>query len=270
LTCSIEWHEITLKSALLDIVARLSSRVFLGDELCRNADWLRITKEYTVNFFFAATELRLFPKLIRPYIYRFVPRCQKLMSQFEESQRIIWPVVLKRREARMKAIEAGERAPNFNDALDWIEQEAQAKGRDYNPARFQLNLSMAAIHTTTDLLEQCLINLAENPECIPPIRDEIVEVLKSEGWQKTSLYKMKRLDSAIKESQRLKPSSIGIASSFPFHRRLLTAFSIDAPPSPRRYYCLYRIKTQKRRQSWRRFVPNVGRNVSSRSTEVRS
>lgn len=155
------------------------------------------------------------------------------MSQFEESQRIIWPVVLKRREVRMKAIKAGEPVPNFNDALDWIEQQARANGRDYNPAPFQLNLSMAAIHTTTDLLEQCLINLAENPQCIPPIRDEIVDVLKSEGWQKTSLYKMKRLDSAIKESQRLKPSSIGIASSFPFHRMLLTAFSINAPPSSR-------------------------------------
>ena len=203
------WHETTLKSALLDIVARLSSRVFLGDQVCRDPDWLRITKGYAVNFFFAAAELRMFPKPIRPYIYRFVPRCKELMAQFEESQRIILPVVLKRREVRKKALEAGEPMPNFNDALDWIEQEAQARGTQYNPAPFQLSLSMAAIHTTTDLLEQCLINLAEHPQFIQPIRDEVVEVLKAEGWQKTSLYKMKRLDSAIKESQRLKPSSIG-------------------------------------------------------------
>lgn len=71
---------------------------------------------------------------------------------------------------------------------------------------------MAAIHTTTDLTEQCLINLAENPQCIQPIRDEIVEVLRADGWQKASLYKLKKLDSAIKESQRLKPSSIGTIS----------------------------------------------------------
>jgi cytochrome P450 monooxygenase-2 len=95
----------------LDIVARLSSRVFLGDQVCRDPDWLRITKEYAVNFFFAATELRMFPKPIRPYIYRFIPRCKKLMAQFEESQRIIWPVVLKRREVRKKALEAGEPMP---------------------------------------------------------------------------------------------------------------------------------------------------------------
>lgn len=204
-----EWHELSLKVALLDVVARISSRVFLGDQVCRDPEWLRITKEYAVSFFIAATELRLFPKPLRPYIYRFIPQCRKLMAQFEESQRIIWPVVNKRREIRRKAREAAEPIPEFNDALDWIEQEAAAKGTETNPAAFQLNLSMAAIHTTTDLLEQCMINLGEHPEAIGPIRDEIVEVLKADGWQKTALYKMKRLDSAVKESQRLKPSSIG-------------------------------------------------------------
>lgn len=228
-----EWREVTLKSALLDIVARLSSRVFLGDQVCRNEDWLRITKEYTVNFFFAATELRMFPKPIRRYIYQFIPRCKKLLNQFNESQRIIWPAVLKRREIRQKAVEAGEPVPEFNDALDWIEQEAQAKGSNYNPASFQLNLSMAAIHTTTDLLEQCLINLAENPQFLPAIREEIVEVLRTEGWQKTSLYKMKRLDSAIKESQRLKPSSIGMERISKSSRNLLICSSINAAQSPR-------------------------------------
>jgi hypothetical protein len=240
-----EWRELTLKSALLDIVARLSSRVFLGDQVCRNDEWLHITKEYTVNFFFAATELRLFPKPIRPYIYRVIPRCRKLMDQFNESQRIIWPVVLKRREIRQKAVEAGEPVPDFNDALDWIEQEAQARERNYNPASFQLNLSMAAIHTTTDLLEQCLINLAENPHFIPAIREEVVDVLRSEGWQKTSLYKMKRLDSAIKESQRLKPSSIGRMCLPSAHSFSLIRISFDAPSCPGRYRALQWIEIEE-------------------------
>ncbi len=114
-----EWHEVTLKTALLDVVARLSSRVFLGDQVCRNTEWLNITKEYAVNFFFAATELRMYPRPIRRFIYRFIPRCKKLMAQFRESQRIIWPIVLERRYVRKKAVEAGKPMPNFNDALDW-------------------------------------------------------------------------------------------------------------------------------------------------------
>ncbi|KAK1454659.1 cytochrome P450 [Colletotrichum melonis] len=50
---SKEQKEAVLKSALLKLVARTSSRVFLGDVGCRNPAWLNITKEFTVNNFMA-------------------------------------------------------------------------------------------------------------------------------------------------------------------------------------------------------------------------
>ncbi|KAJ4245530.1 hypothetical protein NW762_014039 [Fusarium torreyae] len=53
-----------------------------------------------------------------------------------------------------------------------------------------------------------MIELARNPRYIKEIRQEVVQILLSGGWKKTSLAKMKLLDSAIKEAQRLKPGSI--------------------------------------------------------------
>lgn len=50
----LEWHEIELKSSMLHIISQLSSRVFLGTELCRNPDWLRVTRDYTVDAIQAA------------------------------------------------------------------------------------------------------------------------------------------------------------------------------------------------------------------------
>ncbi|CAG1989494.1 unnamed protein product [Fusarium graminearum] len=47
-----------------------------------------------------------------------------------------------------------------------------------------------------------------HPEYIEPLRQEAVQLLHEEGWKKTTLFKMKLLDSAIKESQRMKPGSI--------------------------------------------------------------
>jgi hypothetical protein len=38
------------------LVAQLSSRVFLGDKVCRNPDWLRITVNYTIDSLMAAAE----------------------------------------------------------------------------------------------------------------------------------------------------------------------------------------------------------------------
>jgi cytochrome P450 len=59
------------------------------------------------------------------------------------------------------------------------------------------------MHTTTDLLTQCILELAHHPEIIAPLLEEISRVLKTEGWKKLALYNMKLLDSVIKESLRM-------------------------------------------------------------------
>ncbi|KAH7118694.1 cytochrome P450 [Dactylonectria estremocensis] len=207
---SEEWQEIELKAVVLDVVARLSTRVFLGEELCRNEDWLRATKEYTVNFFVAGTHLRMIPRPLRPLLHWFVPKCRELRASFNESRRIIMPVIERRRAARAATLAAGEKVPEFYDAIEWADQEAATKGVNYDPATLQLMLAVAAIHTTADLVTQFTLELALNPEYFAPLREEIVHVLRTEGWRKSALHDMKLLDSALKEAQRHKPP--GLAS----------------------------------------------------------
>jgi hypothetical protein len=45
--------------------------------------------------------------------------------------------------------------------------------------------------------------LAAFPEYLEPLREEVEEIVKSEGWAKTALDQMHKLDSFIRESQRL-------------------------------------------------------------------
>lgn len=200
--------------SLLDTVARLSSRVFLGDRLCRDEEWLRITKSYTVTAFQAAQALRVYPRYLRKLAHWFLPECQMVRKQLVEAQNIITPIIEERRRARRAATEAGQSAPEYNDAIDWADQEAALKrSTQYDPVIFQLILSVAAIHTTTDLTCQVILDLAKNPEIIQPLREEIVSVLGAEGWKKTALYNLKLLDSCIKESQRMKPINAGKISA---------------------------------------------------------
>ncbi|KAM0433776.1 hypothetical protein ACHAQK_008998 [Fusarium lateritium] len=205
---STEWREIHLKPAILDIIARISSRIYLGDQLCRNEDWLAITKTYTTNFYTASTNLRMFPRSLRFIAHWFLPECKKLRHERKEAIKIITPLIQRRRELRQAAMEAGAPIPVFNDALDWSAQEAEAAGSSFDPVIFQLTLSLLAIHTTYDLLQQTMIDLGRNTQYIEPLRREVVDLLAAEGWKKTTLFKMKLLDSAIKETQRLKPGSI--------------------------------------------------------------
>ncbi|GKT80743.1 cytochrome P450 monooxygenase [Colletotrichum tofieldiae] len=200
-----DWHAIPMRATILHFIARISSRVFLGTELCRNESWLEITKNYTLNGFTAADRLREYSPFLRNFVHWFLPGCQSARKQIQEAAAIIQPIIDKRHALKAQAIAEGRPAPEYHDAIDWFEQASVSKGTPHDPALSQLFLSTVAIHTTTDLLGQVLVDLAKHPEIIKDLQKEALDVLNDGGWKKTSLYSMKLLDSVIKESQRIKP-----------------------------------------------------------------
>lgn len=201
-TDSTEWHDLQLKPALLKMVAQLSSKIFLGGKICRNPEWLDITINYTLSAFSAAQELRLLPEFLRPFAVRYLPTSRKAQAHMKQARKIINPVVKERRDAAR----AGK-GEVYHDAIQWLEESAQ--GRPYDPAAAQLGLSAAAIHTTTDLITQTLLDICGREDLIADLRQEIITVVSAEGWKKTTLYKLKLMDSVIKECQRLKPMAMG-------------------------------------------------------------
>lgn len=210
----IDWSEIVIRPAILDLTARMSSRVFLGEELARNGEWLRITKNYTVDVVEAVFKLQKYPVNLRPYIGRFFPECKRVHAYYKRTKDVIDPILKKRQDMKRAALAAGQPAPVFNDALEWIEQESTAFSSGDDIVSFQLILSVVAIATTADLLQSVLIDLIKHPEYMQAVREEIVRILGQEGWKKSALYNMKLLDSVIKETQRIKPIFTG-KSTFP-------------------------------------------------------
>jgi hypothetical protein len=211
------WQTRLIKQDLLNIVARLSSRVFLGVELCRDPDWLRISKEHTVDIFIASRQLKLFPKLLQPIVHWFIPTCRKLRREVRLARRLILPEVERRTKRAQTALEAGEKPPKAADTIGWMVENAHGREVDYVAS--QLALTLAAIHTTSETMAKCKVSpvklgishadihvgvmqLCTHPETIEPLRNEMHEVLRSEGWSKVALYKMKLLDSFLKEVQR--------------------------------------------------------------------
>ncbi|CBF80737.1 hypothetical protein AN8530.2 [Aspergillus nidulans FGSC A4] len=205
-TDEADWHTIPVKKTVLDIVAQLSSKVFLGDQICRNPEWLRITVAYTVDSFLAAQALRMWPTFMRRLVAPFIPGVQKIRAELEEARRIILPVLEKRKAEKQTAIAAGKTPARYNDAMEWMEQ--CAKGRPYDAAVSQLSLSLGAIHTTSDMLTQVLYDICGHSDLVDELRQEVLTVIAAEGWQKTTLYKLKLMDSVLKESQRVKPIGI--------------------------------------------------------------
>lgn len=186
----------------------MSARVFLGP-VCRNEDWLEITKSYTLEAFTAADGLRQYPNWMRQIVHIFDGKVQNVRSLNKRAVEIISPVIEERKKVRRDAEAAGSPPPKFDDAMDWFEEES--KGRGYDMAVVELTLAMAAIHTTSDLTTKTLLHLAQQPKLVAELRQEISSTLRADGWKKTSLFNMKLLDSVIKETQRLEP--LGLSES---------------------------------------------------------
>lgn len=183
-------------------MARLSSRIFLGPELCRNLEWLEITKNYVGASNLAAHKLRTLPAFLWPVMLLADPDCRASRRYRNRAMELIKPVLNARRAEAASYKAKGLPPPVYNDALEWAEIEAVA---DYNPVDIQLGLSFLAIHTTSDLVSQTLLHLAHTPEGVEDLRREIIQVLSADGWRKASFQKLKLVDSAVKEAQRLKP-----------------------------------------------------------------
>ncbi|KAL1856277.1 hypothetical protein Daus18300_010850 [Diaporthe australafricana] len=212
-----DWTSMTLKPFALDLVARLSSRLFVGEELCRNEEWLELAKNYTLDSFAAARVLRRWPLAVRRMVVWFLPEWKKVRQDVADAKRILAPVIEKRLERNREADAKGVPRPKTGDTIQWFYDAFEKHGVQPRAAEAQLALSVVAIHTTTELLTGTLMDLAQNDDFINSMRSEMIDVLEEQdaaangdaegtgktSWKKNSLYKLKLLDSALKESQRM-------------------------------------------------------------------
>lgn len=184
----------------------------MGGEICRDEGWLKLTKEYAVHGFIAAFKLTMIPRPFKYIFQWFSTDCRKVRRNVKEASKIINPLVNKRRALKSQARAEGKPEPLFNDLIDWATKESN--GQPYDSTTLQLGLSVASIHGTTDLCTNVLVLLASNPEFIEPLRQEMIDILRADGWTKNALYNLKLLDSTLKEAQRVKPAELRMLPLF--------------------------------------------------------
>ena len=62
---------------------------------------------------------------------------------------------------------------------------------------------------------QILCRLLSNPEYITPLRQEAEDAIAEEGWTKAGVDKMRKLDSFVRETQRVDILAIGLSCISP-------------------------------------------------------
>jgi len=202
-----DWTPIPIYAKLLRIVALISGRAFVGLPLCRDERWIHISINYTIDFFAAPRRFWAYRSWQRPFVAPFLKEVRKVKQYKEEAKKLLTPIV----EKRLREMEILGDDAKKNDMIQWAIDNAGDKKRDMDHmAKTYLEVSMAAIHTTSMNVTQVLYDLTSRPEYIEPLREEIAAVLAADNGKliKTSMTKLRKLDSFIKETQRMNPHSL--------------------------------------------------------------
>ncbi|KAH8727294.1 cytochrome P450 monooxygenase-like protein [Phaeosphaeriaceae sp. PMI808] len=200
------WSQVSLSESILDLVTRLFSRVFVGEEISHNEEWIKVVKEYLATAVVAVAKLNMIPRPFKNLFSWFSDDCKRAHNSIIRARNILTPVLENRRLLKEKARTEDRSIPYFNDAIEWA--EVHRNGKAFDTVHLQFGLVIGAVSNTANLIRQVLVCLASEPELIIPLREEIIGVLRAHGWSRNALHNMKLLDSAIKEAQRLKPTNM--------------------------------------------------------------
>ncbi|KAI1176314.1 cytochrome P450 [Nemania sp. FL0916] len=199
-----DWTSVSVFPTLLRISALLIERTWVGLPLSRQEDWIKATTTYMTDVAKAAAAIKAWPPALRPFIAPLLREVKSLKSNRSDVIRMIKPLI--QDQFRRGSIEKHD-LPAGGELFTWIIQRYKGTITAEKVARDELMATFSSLYTVAATFTQAVFDLAARPEYVEPLRDEIAMILAEdpELIQKTSLLKLKKMDSFIKESQRMNP-----------------------------------------------------------------
>ncbi|KAL4966676.1 cytochrome P450 [Aspergillus stella-maris] len=200
------------KDLTLKLTARAVSRIAVGATHIKSSnEWLESLIQYPTDVFGAGIKLLRWPSFLRPIAKLFIPEFQRLRHVRRLVRAQLAPVYA---QARRDQRATGESVPKCLDddtLMSWVWRNSREQDRtDAYQSQAVLFLTLPALYTTALGVAQALIDLAAYPQYLPMIRDEFGKGL-SEGngvLSRAALDNMVKMDSFIKESQRINPLTL--------------------------------------------------------------
>lgn len=193
---------------MVRIIAATGSRMLGGQPASRNQEWLETAALYSMDVVSVAVMLRPYPAFLRPLIAPWIEGTRTLERHLKTAKKTFSADFSRRLSLQQqeKTIYREGEIQKPVDMMQWMVESA--RGSDRNPdvlSHNMLFLSLAAVHTSSATTIHVLFDLCAHPEYIQPIRDEVQEAVAKSGgrWTLSVIASMKKLDSFMKESQRL-------------------------------------------------------------------
>jgi cytochrome P450 len=186
------------------LVSRISARIFHSAASADNDHWLDIASEHVHSAVVWTENLKKWPAILRPLVYRFVKGRGHMMQRFEEGKALVAQTL------ENKKANGGEPLSDPQSLLDYLYESELGPDNVEAHTIAQINLCVAAIQSMAATVTQCLMDLATHPEYAPELVEEIKTVIEKNNGvvDKRVLTELWKLDSFIKETQRLNPPDL--------------------------------------------------------------
>ncbi|KAI0360978.1 cytochrome P450 [Trametes cingulata] len=200
------WVAVDVLTAMQHIIARASSRAFIGVPMCRHEEYLECAISFTDDLIRDTNMISCFPVFLKPLAVALFSQARRNLAKVAS---LLMPIIDERRALGRELRDDWSDRPN--DFLQWMLDSPGNRGEtaEETTSRMML-LNFAAIHTSSNSITLTLYSLLDHPECIQELREEIESVVEEQGWTKAAVGRMWKLDSILKEYQRFK--GLGLAS----------------------------------------------------------
>lgn len=205
------YTKVNLWELWMAVVPRVTNRLLVGQETCRDDVFLRSMVRFTDDVVRTSFLLHAFPRILHPIVGRLLTIPNRL--HWRAASRRVLPVIRQRLED-MRRSEAGELKgwTPPEDFVTWDIRLAMAEGKTFelDPvviSKRLLPINFAAIHTTVLTGHSWMLDILSSPpseRVVDTLLDEILAHKPPTGtWTKQALTSLLRVDSSIRESQRL-------------------------------------------------------------------
>lgn len=203
----IEWKSFKANQLISRIMHRMTCRILLDDELCRDKAYVDASLKFMNSVVINALLSIMFPwgpfrRLFRTILAYFHRR------NLESAVKIVLPMVQKRLQER----ELGDKRPSHIDATEWTIDRAVSDSLELDPRRITLNLLQniwAGSAAPAALVTQMVYQVLMMPKYMESLRNEAIQATTAHGWTEKALSHMPLQDNFIKEINRLYPLGSG-------------------------------------------------------------
>ncbi|GKT88318.1 hypothetical protein Ct61P_06168 [Colletotrichum tofieldiae] len=190
-----EYAPIALYDAIAMAVARISNRVYIGTQFCRNQGFLQNAADYAQAVVLSAEILRLFPEWMKGTIVKYLP----VMRYRHDGFNYLRDFIQERLDGKVD-----ENGNKPHDLVQWLIDAAPPIEKTAPQiAERIMALNVASIHTTTMVFTAALYSLAQEPEKYQDaLRQEVENALENGVITSTTLAGLPKMESFLKESGR--------------------------------------------------------------------